>query len=347
MASYAEGTDPSWATCSQYTVPVTVSDTDATVYNVVGRLCLRDDSSRGLKTVEMFVSGLTYDHNYFNSGYEPNTYSYVYAATSRGYSTFNMDRLGVGLSDHPPAEKLTLQSHAYVVSQIVTKLRAGAIGGRAFTTVVGVGHSFGAATLQYLAGTATVASTAPDYLVLDDFLMVPYLPGLTQLGNTLYPATSDPMFASSGLSMSYVTTQPNTRGTDFYYTSGSQAAAIAFDETIKSTGTLTERSSLPAARSTAITLNIKVPVLLSVGQYDNLLCNEAAGLTCASDAAIKARETANFGPQACLSAYMVVTGGHAVAFHIKARDSYNFAHSWLDKYTITGIGSKDANGCLP
>jgi pimeloyl-ACP methyl ester carboxylesterase len=191
-AASAEGSDPSWATCAQYLVPVTVSATDATPYNVSGRLCLRDDSARGLHTVEMFVSGLTYDHNYFNASYQPNTYSYIYAATSRGYSTFNWDRLGVGLSDHPPSAKLTLQSHAYVTAQIVQKLRAGLIGGRAFTTVVGVGHSFGAAVLQYLAGTTTVPANAPDYLILAGFLFNAYAPGLTQLGGSLYTATSPP-----------------------------------------------------------------------------------------------------------------------------------------------------------
>jgi hypothetical protein len=68
---------------------------------------------------------------------------------------------------------------------------------------------------------------------------------------------------------------------------------------------------------------------------------------CASDAVVKTREGPNFGPRACLSTYAVVDAGHASGLHIKARDSYNFAHSWLDKYTITGVNSKDANGCLP
>lgn len=346
-ASWAEGTDPSWATCSQHTVPVTVSDTDPTLYNVVGRLCLREDNARGNKTVELFVSGLTYDHNYFNVSYQPNTYSYIYAATSRGYSTFNIDRLGVGLSDHPPAEKLTLQSHAYVIAQIVQKLRAGTIGGRAFTIVAGVGHSFGAAILQYLAGTATVAATVPDYLVLSSFLMTTYTSGLTLLGNSLYTATSDPAFASSGLPSGYLTTLPNTRSAAFYHLAGAEAAMVPVDEAMKQTGTLTERSTLGAARNTTITLAVKVPVLITVGQYDNLYCDEATGLTCASSAAIKTREAANWGAKACLTTYMVVDAGHSSGLHIKARDSYNYAHTWLDNYTINGVNSKDANGCLP
>lgn len=343
----AEGSDPSWATCAQYVVPVTVSATDTTPYNVSGRLCLREDSARGLHTVEMFVSGLTYDHNYFNASYQPNTYSYIYAATSRGYSTFNWDRLGVGLSDHPPADKLTLQSHAYVASQIVQKLRAGLIGGRAFTTVVGVGHSFGAAVLQYLAGTTTVAANTPDYLILAGFLFTTYTPGLVQLGGSLYTATSDPAFASSGLGSNYLTTMPSTRGASFFRVAGAETAMITLDETTKQTGTLTERTSLPSARNTAITLNVKVPVLIVVGQYDNLQCNEATGLTCASSAAVKTREAANWGAKACLSTYVVVETGHSIGMHYKARESYNAGHAWVDNYTVSGVGSKDANGCLP
>ncbi|MFB9415878.1 alpha/beta fold hydrolase [Dactylosporangium matsuzakiense] len=342
--AFAEGTDPSWASCSAQTVTVTVSATDPTPYTVRGRLCTAADSLRGAKTVELFVSGLTYDHNYFNSPTQPNTYSYVYAATSRGYSTFNIDRLGVGLSDHPPSSKLTLQSHAYVIAQIVQKLRTGVIGGISFVNVVGVGHSFGAAILQYLAGTTTNAATRPDFLVLQDFLMTTYAPGLAVLGSALYTAASDPAFASAGLDSGYITTMPNTRGTAFYRTAGAEAAMITMDESIKQTGTLTERSSLGAARNPAVTLAITVPVLITVGQYDTFYCDEPSGLTCATSAAVKTREGVNFGPRACLSTYVVLDGGHATGFHIKARDSYNFAHSWVDKYTINPV--KDANGCV-
>ncbi|MFI5911769.1 alpha/beta fold hydrolase [Dactylosporangium sp. NPDC051541] len=343
-AAFADGTDPSWATCSAQTISVTVSATDPTPYNVRGRLCTTQDSVRGRKTVELLVSGLTYDHNYFNSPSQPNTYSYVYAATSRGYSTFNIDRLGVGLSDHPPSSKLTLQSHAYVIAQIVQKLRAGAIGGIAFVNVVGVGHSFGAAILQYLAGTTTDVTARPDYLVLQDFLTATYAPGLAVLGAALATAATDPAFTSAGLDSGYITTMPGTRGTAFYRAAGADPAMITMDESTKQTGTLTERSSLGVARTPAVTLAVTVPVLITVGQYDSFYCDEASGLTCASGAAVKTREAANFGPRACLSAYVVVDGGHVTGFHIKARDSYNFAHSWVDKYTINPV--KDANGCV-
>lgn len=340
----AHADDPSWATCTAQTVPVLLTPTGPT-YNVSGRLCLRTDSVRGSKTVELMVPGLTYDQTYFNSSYLPNTYSYVFAATSRGYSTFVIDRLGTGLSDKPAPDLLTIQSHAYVVGQIVQKLRAGTIGGRAFTTVVGIGHSFGTGILQYLAGTATVAATIPDYLVLGSYLTATYTPTLVLLGNSLHAATADPKFASSGLATGYITTVPGTRDDVFYRTAGAEAAAITYDETNKALATTAERNSVSAARAPAVIAAIKVPVLIVVGQYDALVCNEATGLTCASAAAVKTRELPNFtNPKACLSTYVVLDAGHSYGMHIKARDAYNASHDWVDRYTITG--TKDTNGCV-
>ena len=51
--------------------------------------------------------------------------------------------------------------HAYVIGQVVARLRTGGIGGRAFNAVVGVGHSMGAGILQYLAGAIGVDPRRP------------------------------------------------------------------------------------------------------------------------------------------------------------------------------------------
>ena len=346
IRAFAEGTDP-YPTCTAQTVPVTLSATDPTVYNVSGRLCLRDNAARGMKTVELMMSGLTYDHNYFNISYSPDRYSYIYAATNRGYSTFNIDRLGVGLSDKPPADKLTTQSHAYVTAQLIRKLRAGSIGGQAFTTVVGIGHSLGAAILQRLAATATDAASAPDYLILSGWLHQGVSSAIATLSASLYDAGSDPAFASSALPSGYLTTKPNTRSTNFYNLASADTAMVTLDESLKQTGTATERQSLIADRGTTLSLGIQVPVLLSVGQNDALQCDATAGLSCASPADIIARESAYYGPKACLTAFVVSGAGHSVNLHINARTSYDYHHTWLDNYTVDKVTPKDANGCLP
>lgn len=342
----AEGTDP-YPTCTAQSVEVTLSPTDPTSYTVSGRLCLRDNGPRGMKTVELMMSGLTYDHNYFNISYSPDRYSYVYAATNRGYSTFNIDRLGVGLSDKPPADQLTTETQAYVTEQIIRRLRAGTIGGQAFTTVVGIGHSLGAGILQRLAATAVDPASAPDYLILSGWLHQGNLSAVSTLGQSLYEVSSDPVLASSGLPTGYLTTKPGTRSTNFYYLPGADTTMIALDESLKQSGTESERQSLIADRAMTLTPNIQVPVLLSVGEYDALQCNTDIGLSCASASDIIARESAYYGAQACLTAYVVSDTGHSVNLHVNARTSYDYHHNWLDSYTVDNVASKDTNGCLP
>lgn len=333
------------ASCTQRTVSVRLSATDPTDYHIAGQLCLNPDSKRGARTVELLVSGLTYDHNYWDMGYEPKTYSYVYAATHHGYSTFNIDRLGVGLSDHPPADKLTLQAHAYAIAQIVAQLRTGTIANTAFSTVVGVGHSMGAAILQYEAGTVTDRRQAPDYLVLADFLYQADPDVVASIGSALYPAENDPRFISSGLPSGYLTTRPGTRLGLFFHSGAADPAVINADEATKQTSTLAERTTLGAARDTAVTHAIRVPILLTVGQNDGLDCNAGLGLSCATATAVLARETAHYSPQACLSAFVVPDAGHATNLHRNAHLAYDYTNDWLDRYTVDAPPSPDAQAC--
>jgi pimeloyl-ACP methyl ester carboxylesterase len=333
-------------TCSEQSVSVTLSAADPTSYHIVGWLCLgRPDLGRA-GTVQLLVSGLTYDHTYWDSTYQPDTYSYVRTANNHGYSTFNIDRIGVGRSDRPRADLLTLQAHAWTMSQIVAQLRAGTIGSRAFQTVVGVGHSMGAGILQYAAGTVTDKTRVPDYLILAGFLFKADPAAVAQIGAALYPAEQDPDFADAGLPAGYLTTRPGTRRDLFYATGDADPAVIALDETMKQTSTLAERTTLGAARDTKVTLAIHVPVLMAVGQSDNLACDGALGLTCDTPAALVAREAPHFSAQACLSAYVLPGAGHAANLHRNAREGYDQLNTWLDKYTTATI-SKDASGCLP
>lgn len=338
---------PSYSTCTQESITVTLSATDTTEYTISGQLCLQTDALRGSNAVMLMISGLTYDRSYFNNSYAPYTYSWVYSATTHGYSTFNIDRLGVGQSSKPAANLLTVQSHAYTIAQIVRKLHAGQIGGRTFSTVVGIGHSLGAGILQYLAGTYTDTTAIPDYLVFSAWLHQGDTTAIATLSSSLYAASSDPVLASAGLPSGYLTTIPGTRETIFYYTAGADSNVIALDEATKQTGTATERSTLAAERASAVTASITVPVALSVGEYDPLMCNEDLGLSCASAAAILERETPYYGDEACLATFSVPDTGHTVSLHRKALDSYNFVTTWIDDNLINHVSEKDANGCIP
>ncbi|HSG40212.1 MAG TPA: alpha/beta hydrolase, partial [Thermoanaerobaculia bacterium] len=87
--------------CEELSLPVTLSPSDATVYNVFGVLCSRGAIEN--KTFQITLHGITYSHLYWDFPFQPETYSYVRRATAAGYAVLNLDRIGIGQSDHPPA----------------------------------------------------------------------------------------------------------------------------------------------------------------------------------------------------------------------------------------------------
>jgi pimeloyl-ACP methyl ester carboxylesterase len=345
-AMAAENADPPGAVCTRYVVPVTLTPTSTTTYNMVGWLCSKSGSKRHT-TIEVLVSGFSYDHYYWNITMLPDEYSYVYAASSTGWSTFNIDRLGVGQSDKPPADQLTVQNEAYTVEQVIQKLRNGGIDGNSYVRVVSVGHSMGAGIVQYAAATATDPTMLPDFVVLADFLNSTNVTAISQFASTLIPASQDSAFASAGLPSGYLTTTAGTRGASFYNTAVADPAMITLDESLKQTGTAAERATMAAARSQTTTLGVHVPTLITVGQDDAFYCNTSIGLSCADAATVLARESPNYSARACLKTWVVIDGGHSSNLHYKARDFYNTVNSWLNNYIYNNPGNVDANGCLP
>ena len=98
-------------------------------YTIYGELC--NPTTGASHTLELTVPGGTYGHIYWDFPYEPQTYSYVYAANAAGYSTFNIDRIGTGLSSHPSLSvvDVTMNTNAYVIHEIVQDLRNGEASG--------------------------------------------------------------------------------------------------------------------------------------------------------------------------------------------------------------------------
>lgn len=313
---------------------VKLSPTDQTMYNLKGKLCWR--GSLHDKTVQLTVAGLTYDHNYWRWPQEPQKYSFSHAATKEGYATFVIDRLGTGQSDKPAdAQALTTQSHAYVVHQLVQKLRAGQIAYTSFEKVILVGHSFGSQVVKYEAATyhdvdgAIITGSMHDVSPQTFTIVAP----------AFYPAQLDPKFAAANLPAGYLTTQPSTRGTIFYNTANANAAVIAQDETLKQTATTGEFATITDAES--LTPQIDVPVFLAMGQQDLLFCD--ALLSCANSAAILARENPHYSPEACLEAVVQPNSGHSINLHYNASVWYNAALEWADRR----VGTKDVAPTVP
>jgi hypothetical protein len=333
-------------TCTKQSVPVNLDPGSPTVYHIVGWLCVPDNDAARSHTVQLLVSGLTFSHAYWDSEYQPATYSYVEAANRRGYATFNIDRIGVGQSDHPPAELLTLQAHAYTISQIVKDLRTGTIGGVTFDTVIGVGHSLGAGILQYEAGTVTDRGRVPDLLILTGYLTKTDPTVVAAIGQALHPATEDAAFAGDRLPPGYLTTRPGER-TIFLDPSDVDPGMVAADEAEKQTSSMAERTTVSAARDPQVMHAIAAPILVIVGQHDRLGCDDAIGLSCADTPTILRRESNNFPSAGCLAAYVLPGAGHAINLHRNAHAAYDAGNDWIDDRLAHKQSQSLGSTCTP
>ncbi|MBO0777878.1 MAG: alpha/beta fold hydrolase, partial [Ktedonobacteraceae bacterium] len=231
---------------------MTLSPIDPTVYRVATWLCAQ--GSLNGKTVQVLVHGSTYDHNYWDFPSVPQKYSYVRQITGAGYATLNMDRIGTGLSDHPPALSVTLQSNAYVLHQLVQALRNGKVYGIRFPKVMLVGHSFGSVI--------TVAEASQfadvDGVITTGIMHTVNATGAATVFSSFYPVELDSKFAQSKLPLGYLTSIPGVRKSIFYNPDNADPSVISLDETLKQTITDSELATVLTGLSPTSSLQVRV-----------------------------------------------------------------------------------------
>lgn len=134
--------------CERTTSTVRLTTTDATPYQIAGWMCGPRAPRNG--EVQLLAHGFTYNHLYW-MGLGVDRLDYVRAASRQGRTTFVIDQLGAGASDHPDPTQVTSGDLAYVAHQLVGQLRAGQIGSAHihFQRVIGVGHSMGPASRSW------------------------------------------------------------------------------------------------------------------------------------------------------------------------------------------------------
>lgn len=302
------------------------------------------------RTVQVLVSGTAYDKSYWDFPYQPATYSYVRAATAAGFTTFNLDRLGMGASSHPAGAQITIPSNASSIHQVIARLRAGAVDGVRYDRVVLVGHSLGSLIAWYEAAMYHDVDAVISSGILHTFDG----PGVARFGATLYPAAFDPRFAATVSDPGYLTTLPGSRAASFYYLPNADRQVIDTDERLKSTATMFEardvfaqeapgtlggvRDALCPAVSCesaaefwyGVTTRITVPVLTVIGQYDGLLCGAGKPNRCADFDRIRADERGYFRgvAQRCLTVTRLPDTGHDLNLHRSAPSWFALANSW-------------------
>jgi pimeloyl-ACP methyl ester carboxylesterase len=327
--------------CERVTFPVTLSPAAPTVYDVAGFLCA-EGSVHG-KTFQIAIHGGTYSHIYWDWPYQPETYSYLRRATAAGYAVLNIDRIGIGLSDRPPADAVDFTSNGYVVHQIVQALRGGDLVVPAFGRVqaeriVLVGHSMGSFTAVVEAGTYGdvdgVAVTGALHSAGPDLTTVPAL---------FYPASLDPLFAGQDIPDGYLTFLPGTRGGRYFYHAGSfDPQVLALDEQTKETVTTGELNGL--GTWAPLTAAIRVPVLVVVGDIDTLFCPDPEGCTASGNLAA---EAAFYAPEACAELSAVPETGHDLNLHFSAPATYDLILEWMDRRVGSDPSVPAPQPCAP
>ena len=310
-----EGAPESLTKCQDVRLQVSLEEGQPATYQVTGQLCYQ---IRGSNVVHLLISGATYGHVYWDFPLHSPFYSYVRALNGAGYATFNVDRIGIGNSDHPPADQTTIQASAWVIHQIVQALRDGRIG--RFSKVILVGHSLGSGIA--LSEQARYGDT--DGLILSGFLHA-FGPGFAQVPAILYPAQLDPRFADRNIPDGYFTSLPGTRSL-FYFTPLADPDVIALDEATKETITIGEINTFPPlVLSPVDSQSIHVPVLVVIGSNDNVFCTPP-------DCPEAQAETRFYPADTNVDVRVIPVAGHDLNLHYTAPAFFLAAALWTNRH---------------
>src|SRR5260221_4602929 len=310
-------------TCHQYTVPLTISPLDPTIYHIVGWLCIPENAT----TVQLTLSGATYSHVYWDFPYQPNHYSYTNYMNQQGYATFNIDRIGIGQSGHPAPELITIQANSFVAHQLIQDLRSGTIGTKSFQKVIVVGHSL---------GSGVAIDEAVTYGDVDGVILTGVIHNLNPdtaplIANAFYPAFLDPQFAGKNLAPGYFTTKPGgIREQLFYYSPNADPVVIATDELTKETITDAEVAGIPTSVLGRESLGIHVPTLEVNGQFDQIVCGGT--VNCNDSVSVANNEQSFYSSDAHLQIYIAPDAGHDVNLHTNAHSTYTAINQWLQQH---------------
>ncbi len=311
---------PSGADCRNLRFPVRQFEGDQAVQQVFGQFCSRGEVDENTP-VQILIHGGSYNHAYWDWPYEPDRYSYVGAATKRGYATLNIDRLGYGRSDHPLPVTLDFRVAGYVTHQLVQYLRAGALGPQ-FRRVVLNGHSMGGLTAQREASAYKDVDGVIVTGVGHDFAPK----GIAQVADKFHPADLDRKFQGR-IPPGYLTTLPGNRAATFVQPGDYDPGIEPVEEDLKDTLSPTELSGITAdSYDRSITRGIEVPVLYALGRHDLIWCPTTED--CTTDPQFAA-EGGFYRPEAEYTGYVVPDSGHSVNVTRSAPLFYQETFRWL------------------
>lgn len=282
---------------------------------------LTEPTERRRDELQILVHGAGSDHRYWDWPLEPERYSYARWAAERGIATLNIDRIGCGLSCHPPGAEIDLTAHIHTFAQIVRDVRDGCHSIAPVERVVLVGHSMGSVVCGAAAACTDVeAVVLTGYLPVDgtpamgdelfDFAFVPALDGLPVLRGIV---DAEYLVPRAGLGVEQLR----------YWAPATDPAMPAFDALIKGPATRAELADAAVAGPGIRSLT--TPALGLVGQHDALLIDSSLEEVDTHDTV---RRVANgIGPN--FEFEVIPDAGHMLNLQRNASDCFAAIDRWL------------------
>lgn len=311
--------------CHNTNLTVSLSGGDR---KVSGTLCV----PQGATDIQLLVHGFTYDREFWDFPYHPDTYSYVRHAHEHGFATFAIDRIGVGKSWQPSAHKITLNANIDALHQVIQSINNGDLG-RSFDHLFVVSHSIGAimtnaAIGKYGGVDAYVALGSANGMNIPKFTVN----GL----HRLHPATVDKQFRGTGIGPGYVTMRPGTRSF-FYNQQPDDSQVLKTDNqhlrAVDSLGALVTGFTPPYFLRHDMR-QIDVPVFAINGSEDAIFCGGGL-VNCSSDSGFKNSMTKQYPHSPHLETLRVEGSGHNVTLEPNAPHVHKQINDFLDRMAHT------------
>ncbi|KZT61935.1 alpha/beta-hydrolase [Calocera cornea HHB12733] len=300
-------------------------NTTSGTFGISGVLCTPTAGDKHNGSVQLLVHGIGFDASYWDFAYQPETYSYVQAAASAGWTTFRYDRLGTGMSEHPSDGFRMVQAPTdlAILEEITSMLRSSGV-----HKIVGVGHSYGSEQLAALSGKNT---SAVDALVLTGFSANSSSTGVFLAGG-LYTRAADVMPSSFGsLPGSYVMTGlPQGNQFQFFYYPYFDNAAFAQARASEQPATLGVFSTMGVLGGSAS--NFTGPVHIVTGDRDLPFCGAQCDIVPVgmNKTILELTQDMVFPMSSNFSIYSPANTGHGVNLHYSAPETYKEIMTFLE-----------------
>ncbi|HUC89813.1 MAG TPA: alpha/beta hydrolase [Patescibacteria group bacterium] len=282
MAAPAEACSPE-PNCRDFVMPVAMAQGAPKDQRIDVTYCqpqLHGQGGRSSKHRKVIVDtpGAGYNKTYYDWPQDPNKYSYTRAALKDGISVVNYTPVGRvggkstdpsvgrvgGKSTHPESTSVTIQSDAFVLSQLIDLVHKWG-----YDDVTSMGHSQGSGVALRNAAT----NHNVQRLILTGYLNTARNPQV--LANN-YSANLDPSFQNLALDPGYLTSKPGLRSE--FYSEAADPEVIKYDDKTRDVisatalgGYAVDQAASPA---NSLARGVDVPVLFVTGEDDIIFCQD-------------------------------------------------------------------------